>query len=274
MGPDGLIPTTSNFGTALSDIVRCQACGHMQLDPMPTRELLARSYAVAASEHYAEEEIGQRATARMALQRIEQRTSARGTLLDLGCWLGFLLAEARDRGWHTLGVEPSEFASRYARETLRLEVMTGDLFDAALNTTSFNAITMGDVIEHLPAPVDALAHVRSLLAADGVLWMALPDASSRVARLMGRHWWSVIPTHVQYFTRTSLRKLLDRTGFELLEIGTAPKAFTVRYYLERLGGYSKLASRTAVRGAEVARISERLWAPDFHDRMYAIARSA
>lgn len=35
MGDQGLIPTTDRFGTALSDIVRCRACGHMQLEHFP-----------------------------------------------------------------------------------------------------------------------------------------------------------------------------------------------------------------------------------------------
>lgn len=272
MGAEGLIPTTTSFGTALGDIARCEDCGHMQLDPMPDELALAQGYATATSEDYAEEEVGQRATARAALERIERWTVSSGTVLDLGCWLGFLLAEARDRGWATLGVEPSEFASSYARERLGLDVITGELLSTPLQEASFHAVAMGDVVEHLPDPGKALAHIRALLAPRGVVWMALPDAGSRVARLMGSRWWSVIPTHVQYFTRSSMAVLLQRSGFEVLEFGTAPKAFTVRYYLGRIGGYSQLAANVAVRGAEAAGIAERLWAPDFRDRMFVIAR--
>ena len=58
--------------------------------------------------------------------------------------------------------------------------------------------------------------------------LMLPDAGSRVARMMGPRWWSVIPTHVQYFTRKSLTRLLGDHGFELRHLGTTPKAFTVR----------------------------------------------
>jgi hypothetical protein len=89
---------------------------------------------------------------------------------------------------------------------------------------------------------------------------------------MGRRWWSVIPTHVQYFTRHSLARLLDREGYELLEVATSPKAFTVRYYLGRLGGYSEGLAAAAVRAAERAGVADRIWAPDFGDRMIVIAR--
>ena len=88
----------------------------------------------------------------------------------------------------------------------------------------------------------------------------LPDSGSALARLMGRRWWSVIPTHVQYFTRSSLAQLLEREGFELLDVATSPKAFTVRYYLGRLAGYSEGLAATAIAAAERAGLADRIWA--------------
>lgn len=272
MGSNGLIPSTDQFGTALADIFRCPRCGHMQLDPMPGEAMLAEAYEQAESADYIEEEAGQRHTARRALEQIERHAAKRGALLDLGCWVGFLLAEARSRGWGTLGVEPSEFGSAYARDQLRLDVVKADLFAAELPAHGFDAVTMGDVVEHLIQPGEALTRIRELLAPRGVLWLALPDSGSRVARTMGRRWWSVIPTHVQYFTRGSIATLLSRAGFDVLEIATAPKAFTVRYYLERIEGYSPPVGRRLVEAAKAAGVADRMWAPDFRDRMAVVAR--
>jgi len=273
MGDQGLIPTTDRFGTALSDIVRCATCGHMQLARMPADAELEAAYADAASGDYVAEEAGQRETARRMLARIEAHAPQRGAILDLGCWLGFLLAEARERGWREqVGIEPSAFASGYARERLGLDVRTGDLLTAPLPEHRFDAVVLGDVIEHLPRPGEALDRVASMLAPGGVAWFALPDAGSRVARTLGARWWSVIPSHVQYFTRNSITTLLQRHGFTVLEAATAPKAFSVEYYLSRIGGYSKPAGRALVRGARGARVAERMWAPDFGDRMMVIAR--
>jgi SAM-dependent methyltransferase len=270
-GPQGLIPTTDRFGTALSDIVRCTACGHRQLERLPTPAELASAYETAASEDYVEEEAGQRATARHVLEHIE-RHHPPAAIVDLGCWVGFLLAEARERGWSpAIGIEPSAFASAYARDRLGLDVRTDDLMTAPLPAGAFGAVVMGDVIEHLPDPGAALARIATLLEPGGVVALMLPDAGSRLARVMGARWWSVIPTHVQYFTRASLRRLLEREGFAVRHIGTAPKAFTFRYYLDRLSGYSPAVGSGAVRLAAAAGVADRLWAPDFRDRMLAIA---
>jgi SAM-dependent methyltransferase len=247
----------------------------MQLERMPAAADLAAAYGDAASSDYVEEEAGQRETARRALARIERFACGGrpGSIVDLGCWVGFLLAEARERGWQTLGVEPSGFASAYARDRLGLEVLTGDLMTAPVPEGEWDAVVLGDVIEHLPRPGDALAHIARLLRPGGVIYMALPDAGSRVARLMGARWWSVLPTHVQYFTRDSMATLLRRHGYEPLAVATAPKAFSVRYYLDRIGGYSRPAAAALAGAATAAGIADRMWAPDFRDRMAIVARA-
>ncbi|MEA2296426.1 MAG: hypothetical protein QOE86_4065, partial [Solirubrobacteraceae bacterium] len=234
----GLVPTTDAYGTALDDIVRCTACGHMQLANLPAEADLLELYEDAASHHYVSEEDGQRHTARQTLALIARHAAGPHPprLLDLGCWVGFLLAEARERGWEVTGVEPSTFAAAYARDRLGLPVQHADLFTADLPDGDFDVVVLGDVIEHLPDPAAALERIGALLAPDGVLFMALPDAGSTVARRMGRRWWSVIPTHVQYFTRPSMVALLRRTGYTPLAMVTAPKTFSVRYYLWRLSG--------------------------------------
>lgn len=272
LGDQGLIPTTDAYGTALDDIVECQACGHRQLAHMPSDVELLELYVGARADHYVEEQIGQRHTARVALEQIERFASGRRTLLDLGCWVGFLLAEARDRGWVVTGVEPSAFAAEYAREVHDVKIVEKDLLTADLPAEAYGAIVLGDVIEHLTNPLAALEHIATLLASGGVLYLTVPDSGSRLARLMGRHWWSVIPTHVQYFSRRSISVLLRRAGFEVLEIKTAPKTFSVRYYLGRLSGYSLPLAAGLTRAFEILGLADRQWTPDFRDRMAVVAR--
>jgi 2-polyprenyl-3-methyl-5-hydroxy-6-metoxy-1,4-benzoquinol methylase len=266
-----LVATTTSYGSAPDDIVRCERCGHMQVADFPAEPQLEEAYAEVEEAAYVDEEAGQRATAARALDRLERHRQP-GRLVDLGCWVGFLVSEAGGRGWRASGVEPSRFASEYARSTLGLDVETGTLESADLPGGEFDAVVMADVIEHLPEPGEALDRIHALLAPDGVLMLALPDAGSRVAGVLGARWWSVLPTHVQYFTRESLSRLLARHGFAVEWIDTAPKAFTVRYYLERLEGYSAPVARLAVTAAESLGVAQRLVWPDFRDRMALVAR--
>ena len=130
------------------------------------------------------------------------------------------------------------------------------------------------MIEHLPDPGAVLDKLAALLAPGGVIWIATPDAGSRIARRLGRRWWSVIPTHLHLFTRHSLRRLLERHGFEVVAMRTSPKTFSVAYYLSRLGGYWPPLGRTLVALAQGAGVADRLWTPDFRDRVEVIARPA
>lgn len=272
--PDqSLVATTTSYGSAPDHILLCRACGHMQVAAFPAQGQLDSDYGDVQEAAYVEEEAGQRATAARTIERIERHVE-RGSLVDLGCWVGFLLAEARDRGWSVKGVEPSRFAAGYARDQLGLDVITATMDAPELDSERFEAAFLGDVIEHLPEPARALQRIGSLLEPDGVLCLALPDAGSRMARVLGARWWSVIPTHVHYFTRQSLSRLLAQNGFRVEWIGTAPKGFTVRYYLERLAGYSEGLARAAVRGAEAVGVADRLVWPDFRDRMLVVARRA
>ncbi len=163
-------------------------------------------------------------------------------------------------------MEPSTFASGYARDRLGLDVRTQDLFRAELPTGHWDVVAMGDVLEHLTRANAALDRVAELLRPGGLIALELPDAGSRVARLLGPRWWSVIPTHVHYFTRHSAATMVARHGFEPLYVATDPKSFTVRYYLDKGGGYLPGVSRALVSAAERAGVAERMWTPDFRDR--------
>jgi SAM-dependent methyltransferase len=255
--------------------VRCARCGHGQTDPMPASATLVHAYRDALPADDVAEEPGYRATARRALARIARELVVETEpvrLVDLGCWVGFLLAEAREMGWQTTGVEPSQAASAIARDRLGVDVITGDLESAPLPLASFDAAVLGDVLEHLPDPGAALDRAATLLRPGGVAWFTLPDAGSWVARAMGRRWWSVIPPHVQFFTQRSIRALFARHGWTVVEITSAPKVFSVRYYLGRVTGYSPRLAASLVRASEAARVADRLWAPDFRDRMAIVAR--
>ena len=234
----------------------------------PTSAAIDDAYADAADEVSLREESGQRVTATRALEAIE-RFVRPDRLLEIGSWTGVFLDVARERGWTGVGIEPSRWASGVASARgLDVHVST----PTTLRSTLQRSVRLScDVLEHLLAPGDALDTIAASLCPGGVLYLTVPNAGSRLARMLGRRWWSVLPMHLQYFTINSMRQLLESHGFGVLEVHTHAKVFSALYYAERVESFVPLTG-CLPRYLERSRLGKRLVAPNFRDRMYVIAR--
>jgi SAM-dependent methyltransferase len=264
------VPSSDRFGELIGTLVRCQGCGHGSLLERPPTDLLDSVYSHAEDRVSLEEEDGQVATAARDLQVIERHVEP-GRLLDIGSWTGSFLVAAASRGWVAEGIEPSRWAADRAIAR-GCQVHAGTLDDAELVPGSFRAVVACDVLEHLLEPGEALARIAAALEPGGVLFATVPDAGSPLARALGRRWWAVLPMHVQYFTRQSMARLLERHGFELERATTHPKVFSVRYYASRLGTLLPFGRRLPVAAATRLRVADRPVAPDLRDRLAVIAR--
>jgi SAM-dependent methyltransferase len=143
---------------------------------------------------------------------------AGGRLLDIGCGPGVFLRmlRAQQPAWEVAGIEPDAQAAALARAQ-SLAVQQCRLEEVDLQPSSWDAVTMWNVLEHLPDPRRTLHTVRQLLRADGLLYLAVPLCDSWDARLFGRYWlgWE-LPRHFVLFSRATLGELLARTGYELV----------------------------------------------------------
>lgn len=264
------MPSSELYGRVLGPLLRCRACGHAALAEPGDEDLMASEYALASDDASMREEEGQLATARRDLTVLERVVSP-GRLLDVGAWTGSMLVAAGERGWVAEGIEPSAWACDRARQR-GCDVRRALLREVDLAPERYRAVVATDVIEHLIEPASALVSINRALEPGAVLFLTLPDAGSVVARLLGPRWWSVLPMHVQYFTRTSMRALLERHGFRVDSISTHPKAFSWGYYADRVRAFVPLAGRIAPAAVRAAGWSERIVAPDLRDRMAVVAR--
>ena len=144
-----------------------------------------------------------------------ERYRSPGRLLDVGCGPGFLLSAAARRGWEPVGVDLNEWAVEYGRAELGLDLRVGDLTRAGFDDEEFDAVTMMDLIEHVPDPDALIAEAARVTQAGGVLAVLTPDAGSPVSRALGRRWPEVARPgeHPVLFSVTGLVALLARHGF-------------------------------------------------------------
>jgi protoporphyrinogen oxidase/SAM-dependent methyltransferase len=262
--PDGFRPSSRGFGSTVAPVLRCSSCQHGVVSVMPETAAVDHAYLDAADPVSLSEEAGQVETGRRALVIVEEIVRP-GRILDVGCWTGSLLVAAAERGWSPTGVEPSTWAgSRATSRGILVHQGTWSGFDE----TGWDVISFCDVLEHLDAPAEALRWAKARLAPGGAILLTVPDAGSRLARSLGARWWSVLPMHLQYFTRGSLRALLSSEGFLVRVERTHPKVFTARYYAGQLAAFLPAGGSLIERLASRA---DRLVAPDLHDRLLVVA---
>ncbi len=145
--------------------------------------------------------------------------SKRGRILDIGCATGIFLNRMKQRGWDCYGVEPSDFAADYAQKRFSLDVFHGYLDDSLFEDSFFDVITLWDVMEHTPDPLDTLRTISRILKPDGLLVITTPNANAWERSLFGKYWagWDV-PRHYHVFTINTIKDLLNQASFCIKEI--------------------------------------------------------
>ena len=196
-----------------------------------------------------------------------------GRLLDVGCGPGFLLAVATKRGWEAVGMDVNEWAVRYGQDVVGVEVQHGVLTAASFPDEKFDAITMMDLLEHVPEPSRLLEQAARLLRPGGALVVLTPDAGAPVSRLMGRRWPEVVPgEHTVLFSRIGLTKALARNGFVATAWHTVGKEAPIGVFLGDVENVLPPGAKQLGRRVTRLALSKRVIDVDPHTKMCVYAR--
>jgi SAM-dependent methyltransferase len=145
-----------------------------------------------------------------------------GRWLDVGFGNGALLCTAQEWGYEPLGID----LRRTSVEKLEALGVPGRCvaLEALDEPGAYAVVSMANVLEHLPFPKPALAHARTLLARDGLLFVSAPNMDTAPWRLLDREgrnpFWAEIE-HCHNFTRRRLYALLEEVGFHPVWYGAS-----------------------------------------------------
>jgi len=149
-------------------------------------------------------------------------------VLELGPATGYMSRVFSERGCAVVGIEfDAGMAERAAEFCERMIVGDLDALDleSELGDDRFDAIVAADVVEHLKDPLGVLKHLRRFLKKDGCFVISVPNAahgSVRLALLSGHFEYRtrglLDSTHLRFFTRETLERLLEEAELGLLEL--------------------------------------------------------
>jgi SAM-dependent methyltransferase len=212
-------------------MVRCRTCGLVRSDPVLDAEALAGLYQESSFD-YGDELEGIRATYGAALDRLAAVAPGRTGLLDVGCGSGFVLELARDRGWQAIrGVEPSTEAIAEADPAVRPAIVQDVLREGLFEAESFDAVTLFQVLDHIPEPVAFLRECVRILRPGGAILALNHNVTAWSARILGERSPIIDVEHTYLYSPETMRRIFRQVGFEVVTVGPVRNTYSTSYLL-------------------------------------------
>lgn len=154
--------------------------------------------------------------------------------LEIGCAYGFF-GELAIKNWNGkyTGIDVVPEAISYAQKSLKLNAHCNDYLKFTNPESDYSAVFMWDVIEHLPNPQEFINKVSKEIQPGGSIFITTGDIKSLLARYQGQHWRMIHPpTHLHYFDKKTLSRLLTNNGFVVTQISYPSVARSIKqmYY--------------------------------------------
>ena len=208
--------------------MKCLRCDHVFTDGYFTEQALEVLFANTHDQQIVGTDIeAHRLISAKMVQRVVEAIGIPDDRLwlDVGFGNGSLLMTAKEFGFEPFGVDLRKknvedigmFGIPAHHGTLK-SAQTEVHFAAKPHV-----ISMADVVEHEPFPIEALRSARELIADDGLLLISMPNAGAPLwhywnATNQNPYWIEI--EHYHNFTRESLYTQLEQAGF-------APRHYTI-----------------------------------------------
>lgn len=233
-----LITVNSVFGEDFR-VVRCKQCRLIRTNPRPTAKWKRRFHDPKYNGYM--ETLGRDfvylpplrrvSTYHLILKFLIKRLPSGARVLDLGCAIGDFMKVAKEYGFDVWGCDYSQSAVNHAREKHGLLVVRGQAENIPFDDSSFDAVTLLQLLEHLPDPLGALKEINRVLRPSGLLFIETPNylpyyyverylsvLVPLYCKITGRvdlPWYPFV--HLCHWTSATILTALSKTGFERCE---------------------------------------------------------
>jgi SAM-dependent methyltransferase len=253
-GCEGVLEPVPEF-FSLADctfwLQRCLGCGFMQPQGLPKAPgYFDWIYNLPWPEELMEGELNsthRNRIYRTLLKELGRRLGpGRRTLLDVGSQAGRFILLAHQAGWQAEGLDLNPICTEFAARRTGLPVHRLRAQELAAQGRRYSAVTLNDVLEHIPEPVALLRQLGELLEPGGWVSVKVPCGSNQLRKERLRAFFrrgntDVVATnlvHVNHFGPRSLRLALQKAGFSQVTVtGAAPELFPFPSRLRRWGSH-------------------------------------
>lgn len=196
-------------------LVCCRACGLVYWNPRKTAEEMGRYYSSVYRAPVLLDNLdeGRRQVLQSRMSLLKEHAAGGGRLLEIGSGEGFFLQKAVTEGFEATGIEPSRAYAEVSRRLVPEATVHTGAFESFQSEQAFDVICSFFVLEHILDPAAFLKKCQELLAPGGLLYLEIPDVGLYPVQHSDMVWHE----HTYHFTQASIKQLLARAGFRVVD---------------------------------------------------------
>ena len=226
---------TSEGLAEYNNIYKCLTCGMVYQFPIIDQDKLIELYKETEDPIYLEKESERRLTFNSYLELLKNYLKKNAKVFEIGPYTGIFLSMLEKEGYSATGLELSKWASGIASQKVAAKIFNEPLEKISdERNETFDAVCLWDVFEHYNYPALELSHIFKVLKRDGYLFISTVDAGSFSFRILRGRYPFLMQMHPVYFSRTTIRRILENAGFEIVKIRVHKRYISKKYFLNRI----------------------------------------
>ena len=143
------------------------------------------------------------------------------SVFDIGFGFAQALVYLKSKGLNVSGLEPSQEGVDYAKSK-NIEAYHTGIKNFDVVKVKHDIVLLMNVLEHLRNPKQTLLNIKDqLLAPNGLLVIDVPNDFNDFQVVANKEydldeWWVYPPNHINYFSHSSLKNLLEASGYKIV----------------------------------------------------------
>lgn len=210
--------------------LKCEKCKTLYVSPRPSQELLFEYYSSYEAPTAWNDILIETNNERKYLQHIPRVEKLHSIMKEF---------DIPSNVFVDLGAGNGNFAKAVLEANIFNDVVATDISDSCIdackkqglqtikctidefNNSSIDCITFNDLIEHVFDPYAFVLECYSKLNLNGILMLSTPNGEGFDFKILKEKTENITPPeHIQYFNPHSIKVLLEKVGFEIVDIST------------------------------------------------------
>lgn len=205
------LPSSANDKAVDINLRECSKCGLLQLDCKPVpyyREVIRASALSKAMGEFRKKQFS---------AFVKEFNLKDKKFIECGCGSGEYLSIMREAGLKVYGTEYSKAAAEACKKQGLKVSRIFPCKNLKLPHAPFQAFGLFNSFEHFPNPSDFLQTISNNLSENAVGLIEVPNFEGSIRENV---FFTFIADHLFYFTRQTLRCIIEMNGFDVIKINT------------------------------------------------------